>query len=464
MKRSVFLIVVAAAALLPLEGRAWDYRLISNTHFSGRVLPGSSGPTSHLPFAEFIRLRAGDLGVEGLTVQASVWGQVELMDTINDRVTGDVTALSLEYRAPFESRLSGLHVRLGRQFVSAGPAAMEQLDGAMVSYTLPMGLQIAAFGGAPTGIRFVNQPWIVGTHEDRYGENWVVGGRLGYRLGDMLGVGASYRHKRYRGLIAHHEIGWDLTAAPLPWLEVICDGAVELTVERLKQLRAAVLLHPTRSIDLEAGYRFVSPDLYVPRSSIFAVFSDDVHQRAYIAGHWSRWRWLEVSLEAGLRIYDETCSDAAGKTTCDEAAFAPSGALRAVLRLGPDGMHRVVAEAERVGTPDGGFTRLRVGSRMPIIGRLSVAADIDAYLLDDAHGEDTGTEHGHTNWSFSGSGFLTYALPYNLVVMAGGGAMVTPIFSNAASFLVRLTWTQDGPAVASKVAVQRSVATSGGAM
>ena len=453
MRRLPFLAVVATL-LLPAEARAWDFRLSSSTHLSGRVLPGPSDPSTHLPLTEFIRLRASDLGLEGLSVQTSVWGQVDFLDNFDDRVTGDVTTLLLEYAAPEESTLAGLQIRLGRQFVSAGPSVLEQLDGARVSYLLPMGLQLAAFGGVPTGIRFVRQPWIMGVHGDQYGDNWVVGGRLGYRLGDKLGVGASYRHKRHRGLVAHHEVGWDLTAAPLSWLELLCDGAVELTVERLKQLRAAVLLHPTRDLDLEAGYRLVSPDLYVPRSSIFAVFSDGVHQRAYVEGYWSRWRWLELSLEVGLRVYEEACSEVGGKTTCDEAAVVPGAALRAVLRMGPERLHRVVAEAQRVGTSDGGLTRFRVGSRMPLFSRLSLAVDLDVYLLDEIRGED----NGNTSWSFAGSGYLSYELPRNFSIMAGGGGMVTPVFSNAASFLVRLNWFIDRPAPASKVAVQRSAA------
>lgn len=469
MGRLHSIIIFGLLALPATEGHAWDYRLTSSTHFSGRVLPGSSGPTTHMPLTEFIRLRARDLGVDGLSVEAAVWGQVEFLDVIDDRVTGDVTTLSLEYKGPHESVLRGLRIRLGRQFISAGPSILEQLDGGMMSYTLPMGLQLAAFGGVPTGIRFLHQPWVVGPHEDEYGGNWVVGGRLGYNFRDMVGVGVAYRHKRYRGLVAHHELGWDLTAAPFPWLEVLADGAVELTVERLKEIRAGVILHPMRELDLEAGYRFVSPDLYVPRSSIFAVFSDDVHQQAYVEAHWARWRWLELSAEAAVRIYDETCSDAAGKSTCDDAVITPSAALRAVLRLGPERQHRLVLEAERIGTPDGGLTRVRVGTRMPIIGKLSVAVDADAYLLDEED-EGSSSSGAGTNWSFAGSGYLSYALPHNLSVLAGGQAMVTPIFSNQGSFMVRLNWLMDGASASSKVAsskvaVQRSaMSTAGGAL
>ena len=449
--------LVICLLLLPAStGRAWDYRLTSDTHFSGRLLPGASGPTRHMPFAEFVRLRAADIGVEGLSVEASAWGQVELMDVIDDRATGDVSVLSLEYLAPAESMLGGLRVRIGRQFISAGPSILEQLDGGMASYTLPFGLQIAAFGGVPTGIRFVHQPWIVGKHGDDYGANWVLGGRLGYRLGDMLGVGVAYRHKRYRGLVAHHEVGWDLTASPLSWLELLADGAVELTAERLKEARVAAIFHPVRTLDLEAGYRFVSPDLHVPRSSIFAVFSDDVHQQAYLEAHWSRWRWLDTSAEIGVRIYGESCSGAGAKEICDDAAATISGALRAVFRVGPDGQHRLVLEAERLGTPEEGLTRLRAGARMPLVAGLSLAVSADAFFIDSR--EDEAAASARTDWSFAGSGYLSYRLPHNLSVLAGGTGMVTPIFSSAGSFMVRLSWMTDGPSRPSAVSVQRSAA------
>ena len=447
---------VTGLLMLPaVEGRAWDYRLNSSTHFSGRILPGATDPTTHLPFTEFIRLHARDLGVEGLSVQAAMWGQVELMDVTDDRATGDVSTLLLEYVAPHESALGGLRVRLGRQYVSAGPSILEQLDGGMVAYDLPQGLQVAAFGGAPTGIRFVHQPWIIGVHEDEYGSNWVVGGRLGYRFREVVSVGASYRHKRYRGLVGHHEIGWDLSAAPFSWLEVLADGVVELTVERFKEIRAGVVVRPMRELDLEAGYRFVSPDLYVPRSSIFAVFADDAHQQAYLEAHWARWRWLNLSAEVGTRFYSESCTNSSGTDLCDEATLTFNAALRGVLRLGPDGQHRGVVEAERIGTPEGGMTRFRAGVRMPLFAGISLAVDADAFLLDEE--EDASTTSASTNWSFVGSGYLSYSLPFNLSVLAGGQAMVTPIFSRAGSFMVRLSWLMDGPArSSSRVAVQRS--------
>ena len=452
--------VFCLLSLCSAEANAWDYQLSSSTHFRGYARPGAAGSSSHMPFYEFVRLRAQDLGLDGLSVQASVWGQLELMDVIDDRATGDVGTLMLQYRAPYESALSGLRVKLGRQYVSAGPSIMEQLDGGMVAYDLPFGLQVAAFGGVPTGIRFTRQPWIMGQGEDDYGYNWVVGGRVGYRFRELAAVGLAYRYKSYRGLVGHNELGWDLTAAPLSWLEVIADGVFELTAERLREVRAGVLLHPMRQLDLELGYRFVSPDLYVPRSSIFAVFSDDVHQQAYVEAHWSRWRWLAVTAEVGARIYDESCSVTAGKEQCDEASVAINGSLRAMLKMGPDGLHRVVLEVERLGAPDGGITRFRLGGRAPVIAGLSMVVEADAYLLDDEHDHSADGAHG-ASYSFAGSGYLSYDLPFNLSVLAGGQGMITPIFSRAGSFMVRLNWLIDGPAKQGAVKVQRSAMSSG---
>jgi len=427
-----------AALATTTPANAWDLKLSSSTFARGYVRPGHPALTQHLAFYELVNLRARNLGTEGLTLTTSFWGNVQALDLVDDRATGDLDILNLEYRAPADSALAGLRATLGRQLVALGPSILEQLDGGTVAYRSSFGLDVAAFGGAVTGVRFVNQPWTINDDGTASGLGWVVGGRLGYRLRDLLRVGASYRHKRYEGQVAFNEVGWDLLVAPLDSLELLSSGAVELTSQRLKEARAGLRYRFLDELEAGAGYRFVSPDLYIPRSSIFAVFSDQEHQQAYLEGFWAPLRWLDLAAEVDLRLYGETCTRGAiSGEACDDLELEVSGELTGTFRLGPRRQRKFVLEVERVGAPDGGYTRVRAGASSPLFWRLSAVADLDLYVLD-AH--DDGSGHEHTSLGVYGRAYLSVSVLQGLSIMAGGGGMSSPQFTRAGSFMVRLRW------------------------
>ena len=60
------------------------------------------------------------------------------------------------------------------------------------------------------------------------------------------------------------------------------------------------------------GYRFTSPDLYVPRSSIFSVFSEETYQEAGIDARWQATRALSLEAGYGLRFYNAAADGRAG--------------------------------------------------------------------------------------------------------------------------------------------------------
>ncbi len=462
------LVVLVGAALAP-PAAAQSFRLSSSTHVHGLVRPGAAGASNQLPFFELITLSTRDLGLQGLSLNASLWGMVEALDVApsEDRVSGDVSTLQLTYRAPAKSMLDGLTVRGGRQFISAGPTILEQIDGGLVSYRAAFGLDLTLFGGAPTGLRFIRQEWPLGDDDSRYTDNWVVGGRLGYRLMDLLVLGASYRQQRYYNEVANDEVGWDLVMTPLDALEVVHHGAVELTSQRIKEVNTALLLHLSRKLSTRAGFRFISPDLFIPRTSIFAVFADETHSEGYLGADWRLRRWIGLEAELGVSIYGESCVDEAlGGCTAAEAAL--NADLRANLRLGPARRYRVTVEAERTGTIDGGLTRLRIAGSAPLLARMTAIADLDFFVLD-APGEESGaTLAARSRVSFAGSAYLSYVFRDDLQLLAGGRAMVTPLFSRAGAFMVRLNWILDRPADGAAVKVRRSstasATLSGGAL
>ena len=437
---SLFTALILAAGASPAQ--AWDMKLSSTTYARGYVRPGSPDLSQHLAFYELVNLRARDLGLRGLSLTTSAWGNVQALDLIDDRATGDVDILALEYSAPADSILAGLMVTAGRQLVALGPSILEQLDGGTIAYRSAIGLDVALFGGAVTGVRFTRQPWPQLDDDDAYGYNWVLGGRLGYRFRDIVAIGASYRHKRFGDEVAFNEVGWDLLVMPLDSLELLSNGAVELTSGRLKEARAGLRFTILDDLEAGAGYRFVTPDLYIPRSSIFAVFSDQENQQAYVETFWSPLRWLDLAAEVDLRIYGETCTNGTiGGEACDDNELEVSAELTGTLRLGPRRQRKLAVEVERVGAPDGGYTRVRAGASSPLFWRLSAMADLDVYMLDaHDHGGASGQAHEDTSYGIYGRAYLSMAILDGLSIMAGGGGMTSPQFTRAGSFMVRLRW------------------------
>ncbi|MBW2730780.1 MAG: hypothetical protein JRH20_00215 [Deltaproteobacteria bacterium] len=444
---------------------AWatNFRLNTSTHVRGYVLPGANDTSHHVPFYELIGLRADDLGVQGLSLVASLWGQVHLNDVPLDeqRANGDVNVFLLSYRAHEKGMFRGLQLRVGRQFVSAGPSVYEQLDGGYVHYRSPFGLDVTAFGGVPTGIRFLRQSWPTNANDYKYGGNWVVGGRVGYRFKEFVGAGVSFRHKAYDAHTAFQELGWDAAVHPNSKLTIFSDGTFSMIAERLKEARGGVRFDLRRNLSLMAGYRFSEPDLFIPRTSIFSIFSDIKHQEAFLESYWSPKRWLSLSAEAGGRYYGETCNlKEYGGQSCDDGQLELRGLLRADARFGLERRYRVSALVERVGAPDGGYIRGRVGGSARLVRGLSATVDVDLFYLDARDEVASYVIADDSRLSFTGAAYLGYAIRDNLTLMAGGQAGVTPLLAQMGTFMVRLSWDIDSNPTGGPVRVSRSASPS----
>ncbi|MCK5795997.1 MAG: hypothetical protein KAI47_02365 [Deltaproteobacteria bacterium] len=448
-------------AIVPTEAAAKDIRLLSTSTFRGFVRPGPGETTGDLyPFYEMVKLNARNLGVPGLSVQASLWGRIDFLDVPLEehRATGDVNILLLTYRGQVKTALEGLEIRVGRQFVSAGPSTYDQIDGAFVRYRSPWHVDLTTYAGLNTGIRFTRQPWAVSNNDLRYAGNWVAGGRLGYRLLDWANVGVSYRHKRYNGEVAFNELGWDLAFFAFKNITLIGDGVVELTSQRLKEGKASLRMDITKKIATNVGYRYSEPDLFIPRTSIFAVISDWTHQELFLDASWRPRRWLNISAEGGTLFFGETCtSGAIGGGICDDATIEIRTQLRADMRFGSERQHRLSLVAERYGAPDGGYTRGRVAGVVRLAEHLSAIADIDFFYLDKRDATSGYVDISEkSRFSFTGSGYLAYGILPTLTVLAGGQGGSSPYLKNFGSFIVRLTWLIDGAPIQGAVRVNRS--------
>lgn len=401
----------------------------SSTYLGGYVKPADSEEATYLPFMELVELHTRGLGVDGLSLHTGFWGLIDLMDQRDRyRATGDLTTLYLDYRVPGEGRLrflEGLRVTAGRQFVSLGPTVLEQLDGGKLHYIHRSGLELGFFGGVPTGTHLAFQVWPVDDDSYDYGYNWLLGGRLGYINLGRLGVGSSFVHRRYDGQIADNDLGFDLSYSPFSLLDISGEGTLSLEAGRLKQIAARAALRPMRPLSVHLGYRYYSPDLWIPRISIFSVFSEETYQEAHLDARWSATRRLSFDASYGRRFY----SQAGGS---DEGANR--GALRAVYRLG-HGPGRAVGEVERLESPDNAANRARVALALPIYllrRTFRLIVDLDLMALDE--------EMNGARLAASGGAFLEAPLVPGLTLLAGGSGGVSPLLKQAGSFVARLNW------------------------
>ena len=422
--------LAVTAAALPVH--AQTLRGGSTTYARGFVRPAGADTATYLPFYELFELHANTVGVEGLSLHAQVWGLMDALDLQDQhRVTGDVTTLHLDYRVPREGRmgfLHGLELVAGRQLVALGPAVLEQVDGARAHYVHSTGLEVGAFGGAPTGVRLTLSPWPADDDLYEYGYNWVVGGRLGYVNMGWLSGGVSYVHRRYDGRVADSDLGADLSYSPLRWLDLSGDVTLSLEATRIKKAHAAVALRPWRAWAFNLGYRHSAPDLWVPRTSIFAVFSEETFHEASLDARWRVTRRLTLDAVYGRRLYG-------GHDDTDGASGANRASLRASYRPAFMEGGRLVAEAGRLEAPDNAANRARLATSVPLHlwGRtFTLVADLDVMILDEPIRD--------SQISVMGAAYLEAPLLARLRLLVGGSGGVSPLLQRAGSFMARLTW------------------------
>ena len=435
-----FGLALLALLLLGLTATPAQAQLLwgrSSTYARGFVQPADSDTATYLPFYELVELHTGSLGLQGLSVHTQVWGMVDALDLQQDgRFTGDVNTLYLTYRAPQQGKLSflrGLELTGGRQFVALGPGVLEQLDGGKAHYIHSTGLELGVFGGRPTGARLTLMPWPTDDDDYEHGYNWVVGGRLGYVDLGWLSGGATYVHRRYDGLIADNDLGADVSYSPLSWLDLSGEGTFSLEAQRLKQVRGSVALRPFASWAFNLGYRYSSPDLWLPRSSIFAVFSEESFHEAHADARWQATRRLTVDATYGRRFYGVH-----DHSSGDDHAAAPGAnrvALRASYRPSMFDGGRLLAELGRLESPDNAANRVRLAAVIPLhlLKRtIRVVADVDLMLLDEPIRD--------SQLSLLASAYVELPILRSLQLLAGGSGGVSPLLSSVGTFTVRLNW------------------------
>ena len=388
------------------------------------------------PEAKSYRLRANALGqartptgviaVQGdlrptdwARAEALVWGGTGELGQEADVLVGRLT---LQH----PSRRASLH--LGRMVVGPGAVRPVHMDGGHGWVLLPWGMKLETFGGVGVAPRFEERDY-----------DWLVGGRVGQRLGPAH-VGVAYLQRRDGGRLADHEVGGDLAVVLGEAWSLNGRAAWDLQNPGFSEALASLVFQPHRAWRLEVYGAHRSPSRILPATSLFSVLGDVAAQ--HVAGR-VRWRAaprLDVIADGGARSFEE--------------GFFEQARLRAVLRLDDFGRSVLSAQFERAGGPaDVAFTGARLTFRWQVAPAWRLASELELVRpdqVDVAERPGAGLDAlssapDRGEWWPWGLMALEYQPSDQWIVAAAVEASATARFERAVDGLLRATWLWGAP-------------------
>ncbi len=225
--------------------------------------------TESVATAQPLRLRADALAETsaptGLVVlegkdQVRPWFDVEGLVWAGARTdaAGDVLALALRLHDPHGRG----ELRAGRFVLATGAVRPLQIDGARALGRTSFGTTAEFFGGAPVVPRFGSLPY-----------EWIVGGRVAQTIVSRATMGLSYVQRRSHMELADEEVGADLAAIAVPWLDLASTAAYDLTSPGITMGLASIAArYKNWRFELFTSHR--SPGRMLPATSLFSVLGD----------------------------------------------------------------------------------------------------------------------------------------------------------------------------------------------
>lgn len=260
-----------AMALLATRARAEVLDATSTTLIDGRANPRDGVVHTAVPAFELVSVRATGLrvpGVEDLNVVLSGWGAVEL----GARDDGDRGLGNLDI-AFAEGKLLRGHVafRLGRQLLVGGAGRNLAFDGLSVTARPWRWVGVSAQAGVPVTPRFAAD----------CGDG-LIAGRVFVRPLYGTEAGVSFLQVLDHGDVARRDLAVDARVVPSAAVPVWLSGfaLMSLPDERLGEANAAASAQIGPRFEVTGEYRRTAPDIFLPRNSIFSVFSQESHDEA----------------------------------------------------------------------------------------------------------------------------------------------------------------------------------------
>jgi hypothetical protein len=424
MTRLLRVAVAAAATLAAAEAHAQTVRANSTTLFYARQDPYAGELDAVAPLFQLVSITASDINTstfEDVEVAFSVWGAVDLGEirrwqngVIGDsRATGDVDVGYVKG----ELLNRRLVLKVGRAFISEGSASrMIHLDGAEARVRLPANFGLQAYAGSPVAPRFGARggEFMTGNLQ----ANFATGGRVSWFLPGRLDVGASVAFAQDRGDLSREDVGADLRLL-LPYdLQLVAGAWYSIPEEGLGESDVSLSWRPSRRWQLTADYRHVRPDLFLPRTSILSVFTDE--ERNDVGGAVRYEPVRTVALEADYHLLLEP--DGEGHRVRGKGIWRPRSTIDA-------GGETVFLTAQ----DDGGYWLGRVFGAWRY-RLLEFTGDLLTVILDrNVNGEDL---------SLTATATAGYRFARGWKVLVAGSGGTTPYLERHFDVLAKLVYDQ----------------------
>jgi hypothetical protein len=352
--------VASIAALAGARGaRAEVVDATSTTLVSGRADPRDGVVHTAVPVFELVSVRASDLrvpGVDDMIVVMSGWGAVALADPIeNKRGLGDLDVAFAEGKL-LHRRLT---VRLGRQLLMAGAGRNLAFDGVSLTVRPWRWTGLSAQAGVPVTPRFA---------ADR-GDALVAARAFVKPSFDSEG-GVSFLQVLDNGEIARRDLAFDARVTPARSLPLVLSGFAlfSLYERRLGEGDLAATWQLGRRLEVTGDYRRTAPDLFLPRNSIFAVFSQETRDEA--GG------FVFLKLVPGLRLQGNY------HVIVDAGGTGHDGGAKLTATFGPDGRTTAGVESRRLALPHTGYTLARAFAQARVTPRVVTTLDASTFFFD----------------------------------------------------------------------------------
>ena len=403
-----------ANADLPYEEGAVFGALRTYVRLSQDVSPESRAATRfRLPFLQTVHVGSRRTGVEGLSVEAYGFGEIEAIDPLHgNRGRADLLLATVTWRGLTDHMLT---VRGGRQLIGSPAANNVILDGLYTSLALPLDLYVQGWGG------FVAEPGF-----DEAADRWAAGARLAWNPIGAGHVAVSFAHETEYGEVARQVLGIDFSWTQIRWIAVSGMALMDLAGEDLQEIDLSLFSNPHSDWRLSADYRRYDPSARIPKTSIFSVFNNRFYDLMGGAVTWAPRKGL-VSVEAagsGL-MYDD---GEAGMRMRLQPKLVFNRAAGDVVGL----------DVGRVASDVNGYWSVRAFGAWRPIERLYLSADTEQAFYDEA-------QNGHS-WSHVsrlGAGVDVIA---GLSIRADAAVTVSPAYEQNWLGMVRIDYDLSGHA------------------
>jgi len=403
------LAAVIGAGWAASTARGQTIEASATTVVNGRADPRDGVIHTAVPAFELVSLRARDLQVKGvndLTLILSGWGEVALGDPWDGKHgAGDLDVAFAEGKL-WRRRIA---VRLGRQLLVVGAGRNLAFDGVNVTFAPWAFAGISAQAGIPVTPRFA---------VDR--GDAMVGGRAFVRPGFGSEAGVSLLQVLDDGQIARRDLAFDARVVPrrLPAVALNGFALFSLYERRLGEGQATASWQIGPRVEVTGGYRRTAPDLFLPRNSIFSVFSQETRDEVGGYAYFRIWRRLRLQGDYHLVV------DASG--TGHDASAKLTDTVDA------DGRTTVGIESRRLALPVAGYTMARAFASMRATPVLVATLDASSFFFDaDVNG---------VRYSFAGVATLGYGFRPRWRALVTAIGSVTPFAERRFEAMAKLVY------------------------